>query len=134
VTNSMSNLMLHDVTNPPLAARFFAYTYLAGYEVIAQNNSAYKSMHGIFNELPAISKPDSIRNYDYKLAALFAMLHVAGKMQPSGKLLESNKQLLQQSCISEGMPAEVVDASQTYGVFVGGEILKYAKEDGYRKI
>ncbi|MEO6849651.1 MAG: hypothetical protein ABI203_02320, partial [Mucilaginibacter sp.] len=38
VIQKMTDLMLHDVTNPPLASRFFAYTCLAGYEVVSEND------------------------------------------------------------------------------------------------
>ena len=54
VINKMSLIMIHDVTNPPLAARFFAYTCLAGYEVVSENDKGFKSMHGVLNEYPAI--------------------------------------------------------------------------------
>ncbi|HEX8278800.1 MAG TPA: hypothetical protein VF540_08895, partial [Segetibacter sp.] len=37
VINRMTEIMVHDVTNPPLAARFFSYATLAGYEVVSQN-------------------------------------------------------------------------------------------------
>lgn len=134
ITNSMCNLMLHDVTNPPLAARFFAYTYLAGYEVVSQNDHSFKSMHKVLNQYPKIEKPDTIKNYDYKLASMFAMLEVAGKMQPSGKLLDSNKQTLEQASVGKGIPDEVIASSKQYGVFVANEILKYARADGYRNI
>jgi hypothetical protein len=46
VLTQMTEVMIHDITNPPLAARFFSYACLAGYEVVAQNNSSFKSMHG----------------------------------------------------------------------------------------
>ena len=48
----MMDLMIHDVTNPPLASRFFAYTTLAGYEVISQNEKGFKSMHRLLNQYP----------------------------------------------------------------------------------
>lgn len=134
ITNSMSNLMIHDVTNPPLAARFFAYTFLAGYEIVFQNNAAFKNMYNVLNKYPKIEKPDSIKNYDYKLASLFAMLEVAGKLQPSGKLLNSNKQMLEVKYLEKDMPKEVIAASKQYGIFVAKEILKYARSDGYRNI
>ncbi|MCY7422824.1 MAG: haloperoxidase, partial [Chitinophagaceae bacterium] len=70
--------------NPPLAARFFAYTTLAGYEVISQNEKGFKSMQGLLNEYPALKKTDSIPGYAYQLSALLAMLETAKKMQPSG--------------------------------------------------
>ena len=32
VIRQMTDMMIHDITNPPLAARFFSYTCLAGYD------------------------------------------------------------------------------------------------------
>src|SRR5689334_3590654 len=52
VIEQMTAVMIHDITNPPLAARFFSYACLAGYEVVTQNNAVYKSMHGVLNEYP----------------------------------------------------------------------------------
>src|SRR6059058_2456527 len=92
VISSMTNIMVHDVTNPPLASRFFAYASLAGYQVIVQNNSAFKSMRGVLKDYPVIQKP-AIKAYSYRLAALIAMLETAANMQPSGKLLDSVKVL-----------------------------------------
>ena len=59
VITKMTDIMVHDVTNPPLAARFFSYACLAGYEVIAENSQGYSSMHKKLNEYPAIEKNDS---------------------------------------------------------------------------
>lgn len=64
VVLQMSNVMIHDVTNPPLATRFFAYTCLAGYEVLGQNNKNARSMHGVLNQYPAISKPKALTGYN----------------------------------------------------------------------
>src|SRR4051812_35659922 len=87
VINQMTELMIHDITNPPLAARFFSYACLAGYEVVAENNTAYKSMHGVVRDYPVIAKPDSIQGYSSQLAAVLAMIETAKKLQPSGALL-----------------------------------------------
>ncbi|WP_449437815.1 hypothetical protein [Pedobacter steynii] len=57
VVDEMTELMIHDVTNPPLAARFFTYANLAGYEVVVQNDSNCVSMKGILNDYPEIVKP-----------------------------------------------------------------------------
>jgi hypothetical protein len=132
VTN-MSSLMIHDITNPPLAARFFAYSFLAGYEVIAQNDSAYKSMYGVLNNYPAVKKP-AVKNYSYQLASLFAVLETTGKLQPSGKLLDSVKLLLIDSSAAKGINADIIKASKQYGEEVAKEILNYARNDGYRNI
>ena len=58
LTDRMTDIMVHDVTNPPLAARFFAYTCLAGYEVAVQHDPALKSMQHMLRGYPAMEKPD----------------------------------------------------------------------------
>jgi hypothetical protein len=133
VTLQMTDVMVHDVTNPPLSARFFAYTCLAGYEVVAQNDTAYKTMHGVLNEFPEISKP-AVKEYSYQLASVLAMLETAKKMQPSGALLQKFQDKLLDSCRTIGFTEEVIAGSQEYGLAVSKQILKYAKSDKYNKI
>src|SRR5215831_16382749 len=59
VITKMTDIMVHDVTNPPLAARFFSYACLSGYEVVSENDSSIKSMHGTLNNYPEIKKPQA---------------------------------------------------------------------------
>src|SRR4051812_10622226 len=73
VIDQMTIIMIHDVTNPPLAARFFSYSCLAGYEVIAGNEKGVNSMYGVLNEYPQIKKPADVSGYDNNLSALIAM-------------------------------------------------------------
>ena len=133
VTSQMTDIMVHDVTNPPLSARFYAYACLAGYEVVAQNDTAYKSMHGVLNGYPEIPKPE-ITTFSYQLSAVLAMLETAKKMQPSGALLETYQSKLLDSCRNEGVSDEVIAGSQEYAVAISKQILKYAKADKYNLI
>jgi len=134
VITRMTELMIHDVTNPPLAARFFSYACLAGYEVTAQNDSSIKSMHGVLNAFPLINKPDSVAGYAYPLAAVLAMLETAKKMQPSGTLLNAYEDKLIDSCKSMGYTDDVINASKKYALAISKQVLAYAKADGYNKI
>ena len=133
VIGEMSSLMIHDITNPPLAARFFSYACLAGYEVVAQNDSSLHSMHGIVREYPEIKKPD-IDGYDYPLTAILAMLGIAKKMQPSGTKLVAFENKFIDSCKGLGVSEKVVKQSQLYAQAISKSILAYAKADGYNKI
>ena len=133
VIQHMTDIMVHDVTNPPLAARFFAYTCLAGYEVVAQNDSTMHSMHGVLNDYPTtIHYPISTINY--QMAAILAMLEVAKKMQPSGKLLGDYEAKWLDSCQSLGASKQVMDNSLKYAEAVSQQILAYAKVDKYNRI
>lgn len=134
IYTEMMDLMIHDVTNPPLASRFFAYTTLAGYEVISQNEKGFKSMLGVLNEYPDLKKTDSIQGYAYQLSALLAMLETAKKMQPSGKLLEKYRLHLLDSCRQSGYTEDVISQSEKYALAVSKKILAYAKADRYNKI
>ena len=135
VLAAMTDVMVHDVTNPPLAARFFSYACLAGYEITAQNDRNIRSMQGILNGFPKIVKPDSIGGCSSRLSALLAMLETAKKMQPSGKaLLTVYEDKFLDSCKGIGYPDEVINASKKYALAISKQILDYAKADGYNKI
>lgn len=130
VARRMTDIMVHDVTNPPLAARFFAYAFLAGYEIVSQNNSSVKNMKGILNNYPSIQKPGTA-TYEYHLAALLAVIETARRIQPSGNQLESLKEkLLVRAELY--LDKEIITGSVDYATGIASQILKYASEDGYR--
>lgn len=134
IITEMTDIMVHDITNPPLAARFFSYTCLAGYEVVSEHDLKFKSMHGVLNGYPDIKKEDSIKYYDYRLAALLAMLETAKKMQPSGKLLDAYESGFLDSCRSIGFDDDIINNSKSYAQSISKHILAYARADGYNKI
>jgi PAP2 superfamily len=134
VISYMTDLMIHDITNPPLAARFFSYTCLAGYEIASQNDRSLKKMSGVLNGYPELRKPDSITNYDNQLAALLAMMETAKKLQPSGKLFDNYEQRFLDSCRQAGYADDVVENSKNYAQAISKQVLSYAKADGYNKI
>jgi hypothetical protein len=135
ITSQMTDVMVHDVTNPPLGARFFSYACLAGLEVVALNDSSVNSMHGVLNDFPKIARPDSVQNYSYQLSAALAMLETAKKMQPSGKaLLQKYQDRLLDSCRTIGFNDQVIEGSEKYAISVSKQILKYAKADKYNLI
>ena len=134
VITRMTEIMVHDITNPPLGARFFSYACLAGYEVVSQNDNKFKSMHGILNSYPQIKKPDTIQSVNYQLAALLAMMETAKKMQPSGKLMEIFEEKFIDSCSKAGFNEDMLNNSKSYALAISQQILAYAQSDGYNKI
>lgn len=133
VVETMTHIMVHDVTNPPLAARFYAYTFLAGFEVVAENDPREKSLQPALNDYPHF-KLTSIKGYDYQLSSLLAMMETAAKLQPSGSLMQQYKKRFLDSCRSIGYEQDLIDSSESYALSIAKGILAYAKTDGYRKI
>ena len=134
VLTHMTDIMIHDITNPPLAARFFSYACLAGYEVVSQHNKAIPDLHGKLNDYPDLQRSDSIKGYDYKLSAILAMMQTASKLQPSGPRFNDYEKKWLDSLRNEGLDEEVIIASKKYAAAISAKILGYAKTDGYSKI
>lgn len=133
IITKMTDIMVHDVTNPPLAARFFSYACLAGYQVVSENNKDFKSMHGILNDYPDIQKSDSVKGISYQLSALLAMMETAAKLQPSGNWFIQYEEQFLDSCRSAGLDQNVINNSKQYAGAVSKQILAYAKSDNYNK-
>ncbi len=134
VVSQMTDVMLHDVSNPPLATRFFSYASLAGYEVIVQNDPRFSSFKGKVNAYPDITKPKVEGPYSYQMSAVLAMIETAKKMQPSGKLLDGYEKKWLDSCQKAGFSEEVIRNSLEYAIQISKQILPYGKGDKYNKI
>ncbi|GAA5224952.1 hypothetical protein GCM10025777_55830 [Membranihabitans marinus] len=133
VISTMTDIMVHDITNPPLAARFFAYACLAGYEVMSFKDSSYASMHEVLNQYPVVKHPIS-KSEEVELTAVLAMMATAEKIMPSGYILDSLRQNLFEECASNGYTSAMIEDSKVYADEISRQILKYIKEDGYDKM
>ncbi|AGA76574.1 vanadium-dependent haloperoxidase [Echinicola vietnamensis] len=134
VTQEMTELMIHDVTNPPLAARFFSYACITGYEITSQNDSSLHDLHGILNQYPAIQKPTDFPEQSYQLSAVLGMIQTAKTIQPSGTELQRYEDALLDSCRKMGFPEETIQQSLAYAKAMTKAVLEYAKADGYNLI
>ncbi len=43
--------MMHDVVNPPAAARYYAYCMLGAYEIISQNDTTLTALSSFVKQL-----------------------------------------------------------------------------------
>lgn len=134
VVEEMTEIMIHDVSNPPLAARFFSYACLSGYEIIARHDSVGGSMAGKLNGFPVIQHPAEIKAYSAPLAALLAMMETSQKMQPSGKRMAGYEAKFLDSCRTAGFSEDVLAGSRAYAQAISKQILAYAKKDRYNRI
>jgi len=134
VIQQMTDVMIHDITNPPLAARFFAYSCLAAYEVVALNDPAFISLKGKLNEFPELKRPEVTAEINKDIAALLAVYETAKVLQPSGKLMGELEQKWIDSLLNMGVSEEIMKHSLEFAKTVSVQILKYAKADRYNKI
>jgi hypothetical protein len=103
VVAQMTDLMVHDISNPPLAARFYAYACLAGYEVVSRHDSTCPLCTACSTGIPGCQRPIPAPTRTNSVP-LLAMRETALKMQPSGPLLDNYQQSLLDSCRRAGFP------------------------------
>ncbi|HSI75035.1 MAG TPA: vanadium-dependent haloperoxidase [Lunatimonas sp.] len=134
VTESMTDIMVHDITNPPLAARFYAYATLAGYETLSQENPEILSFHGVLNDYPEIKVSGDFPYHNPHVSAVLAMIETAASMQPSGQDLHQLKDSFLDSCRQWGFSERTIEDAMGYGKEVSSGILAYAQQDLYKNI
>src|SRR3982751_6016243 len=56
---NLTEVITYDIFNPPVASRIYAYSHLAAYEVIANNNSGFNSLKGQLTGYTKSPAPDA---------------------------------------------------------------------------
>jgi hypothetical protein len=134
VLDQMTKLMIHDVTNPPLAARFYSYACISGYTVLSFNDKKVLPLKGLLNEFPDIKRPLDSGEYSPQLSAILAMSGTAKKMQPTGRLFNDFEKLFLDSCRKIGFSDDIIARSQSYANQVVKQVMAYVKADRYNRI
>jgi PAP2 superfamily len=130
---AITQVMFHDVTDPPAAARFYAYSILTGYEIIAdyEKGNSLLFRNPLKMQRPLINKPAGV---DLHFAALYGLLETGKSILPSGYLLEDAENRLKNEYRKKGMTENSLRASVSYAGQISGVIVKFAHEDGYFKL
>ncbi|HEV3250695.1 MAG TPA: vanadium-dependent haloperoxidase [Puia sp.] len=127
---AITQVMFHDVIDPPAAARFYAYSTLTGYEILSLQNKTLPRIQENFIQYPAI-KPTEPHRVNARFSALYGILETAGELLPSGYLLEEKKLTLYQEFASHHISTAVLDSSVIFAKSVSRIIVQYARQDGY---
>src|SRR5258706_2373192 len=90
----LSEVMLHDVANPPAASRFYAYALLGAYEVTLFGAGQLPDINRQLKVNPGIRPPSPPKNFNLSFCANYAMLDVGRQLMPSGALLKEKQKNL----------------------------------------
>jgi hypothetical protein len=131
VMHKLNFVVIYDIFTPPVAARVFAYSNLAAYEVLANGSKKITSLQGKVKGLNNIPRPPKNVKIDFPFASLIAFLKVGDNLTFSGDtmkmLVDSVKTLAKDS----GMPDDMFYASVQYGSEVADSIMLWSKKDNY---
>ncbi len=131
----LSEVMLHDVVNPPAASRFYAYSMLAAYHAIYANDTVHRNFMDSFVHKPTFMSVRTPQHWDKQFCAVYAMLEVGRQIIPSGYLLEERqKSFVASYGKRHKFSKAVLNANQFYATEIAAQIIAYAKTDGYSQL
>jgi hypothetical protein len=129
----VTDRIVHDIFSPPVAARIYAYTSVAGYEAIRHADPNLRSLAGQLTGLDTVPAPMKGLEYSYELAAVKAILQVGRTLVFS----EANMDVFYNNMMKEykasGIPEDVFERSINYGQLVADHIIKWSSKDNYKQ-
>lgn len=133
----ITEVMVTDVSSPPVAARIYAYTNLAAYRVLQESETTFE--HGdvlastkIQGQMAGLSL-GKIESPEF--AAVYAMFLVGEKIMPSGYLLKEKQEEWKAWALkSKLVTKKNVEAHLAFAQAVATQVLASAKSDGYLQL
>jgi hypothetical protein len=129
--DQLTQLIIYDVFNPPVASRVYAYTSLAAYEALRYNDpvkypSIITRLNG-FNKIPA---PQEGKKYNFTLAATQAFLSVARKV-----VFSVDSFITYENKVHDQFKSQLDDSTYAHSIDFGNSIAKVilqrTKTDNY---
>ncbi|MGI4760858.1 MAG: vanadium-dependent haloperoxidase [Janthinobacterium lividum] len=127
--------MVHDVISPPAAARYYAYSMLGAYSIVAAHNKSLPTPQHLVRNYTADLRLDTVKaTYDYQVAAYYSMLETARLLLPSGETLGEEQASFLAALGKQGVQAGVLSQSAKVGRLAAAAIVKFSKADHYAQL
>jgi len=132
---SLSEVMLHDVANPPAASRFYAYALLGAYETAFFAKGQLPDINLRLKTNPGIRPPAPPKNFNLSFCANYAMLDIGRQLMPSGVLLkEKQKKLIDHFTGNKTISQRSIAEHVQYAQAIASQVVQYARADDYNKL
>jgi hypothetical protein len=138
-TNMVLLLTRHTATySPPVASRTFAYLSVAAYEAVAAGSSDMQSLSGQLAGLTAGPQREAGASYDEAIVLEATMAPVIKAMfantGPTGQRAFEAQEAKLRHDTEDGVDADIVQRSETFGAAVAAHILDWAGGDNSPEI
>jgi len=130
---SLSQVMMHDVVNPPAASRYYAYCMLGAYEIVSQNDSAIPPLSAFiknYKKIPLIINT----KYNPTIASAYCILETGKLMLPSGYMLEDDEEKFVKLLHQYKIDSAVINASVSVAEEAAMEMVAFSKTDHYNQL
>ncbi|MBK6266392.1 vanadium-dependent haloperoxidase [Marivirga sp. S37H4] len=127
----ITDVIVHDIFSPPVAARIYSYSSIAAYEVLSKHDSVYAPLAGQLNDFQGVPAPHQEIQPD--IAALQSMYLVGKALVFSEDKMEDWNKSWKEDVLNRGIDETVFQNSLQYADTVAKYILAWANEDNYKE-
>ena len=129
----VTDVIVHDIFSPPVAARIYTYMSIAGYEVAIHQDEKYVTLAGQLKGLEPVPTPEEGVEYCYQLASVQAMLKVGRTLVFSEDKMDGFYEKIMQEFKDTDIPDDVYERSIAYGIQVADHIIAWSGKDNYKQ-
>lgn len=129
----LSEVMLHDVTSPPGAARIYAYALFGAHQVAEIAKGRVPDLNRRLKSNPNFKAADTPKKLDLSFCSNYALLEIGRQLMPSGYLLEEKKRALEAHVKTSFSEREIAQQVR-FASDIATQVVQYAREDGYNKL
>lgn len=131
---NLSEVMVHDVANPPAAARFYAYALFGAYQIASLRNPSLSGLNSAL-QTPLQQKVNLPPDLNFSFCANYTLLEVGKRMMPSGYMLaEKQQELTKYYRNNRWIKKNQLAGQVTFCERVAESVVAYAAEDNYRRL
>ena len=131
--NALNEVMMYDITSPPVVSRNFVYAIIAFYEAVLPSNNQYKTYAGKLTGLQSLPKISPNTDYDFLLAGMTAFYKTSIEFVFSKEQFEQLWKPIEIDLAKRNISKKKAERSIRFGEEIAKHIIKWAKEDGFTK-
>lgn len=128
--DALSRVMMHDVVNPPAAARYYAYCLLGAWQYAAGADAAIPEPKMVLRT--TIGKKNG--GNDYRVTALFSILELGKMMLPSGYMLDTELDKFTADLKQDGMDTARIGKCRREAQATAREVVAWSRTDRYNQL
>jgi hypothetical protein len=128
----VTQVIIHDIFSPPVAARIYSYSSIAAYEVAAATDPAYASLLGQLRDSEKKVFTPSEKVYP-PLASLAAYYTMGTAMIFSEEMMNEHRDAAYEELKNKGIPDDVFEASIAFGQEIAAAVKDYSSKDNYHQ-
>ncbi len=128
---NLTDIQVHDIFAPPVAARVYAYPCIGAYEAISPAYADYASYGNRLQGLGSLDIEVDTSVLSYDLAAIYTFNELGKKLVFSEEKMEAWQMQIDSMVNSWQVDPQTQDASKAYATAVADQVWAWAKQDNY---